>query len=80
MKLQEGAAVDEVRKWRFNLISNYSFRTGFLKGAGVGAAYRWQDKVVIGYPVLAGGTYDLSKPYYGPTEDAFDMWLSTSTS
>jgi len=76
MKLQEGAAVDEVRKWRFNLISNYSFRTGFLKGAGVGAAYRWQDKVVIGYPVLAGGTYDLSKPYYGPTEDAFDMWLS----
>ena len=76
MKLQEGAAVDEVRKWRFNLISNYSFRTGFLKGAGVGAAYRWQDKVVIGYPVLAGGTYDLSKPFYGPTEDAFDMWLS----
>ncbi len=76
MKLQEGANVDEVRKWRFNLITNYSFRDGLLKGAGIGAAYRWQDKVVIGYPVLDGGTYDLSNPYYGPTEDAFDTWLS----
>jgi outer membrane receptor protein involved in Fe transport len=76
LKLQEGTTADEVRKWRFNVITNYSFHEGFLKGAGVGAAYRWMDRVVIGYPVLAGGTYDLSKPYYGPSEDAFDLWLS----
>ena len=51
-----------------------------LKGAGVGAAYRWQDKVVIGYPVSnnsAGqASYDLSKPYYGPSEGGADFWAS----
>jgi outer membrane receptor for monomeric catechols len=47
---------------------------------GIGGNYRWQDKVVIGYPTLpidnTKATYDLSKPYYGPAEDAFDAWLS----
>jgi hypothetical protein len=48
----------------------------------VGASYRWQDKVVIGYPVIPDpknpslASFDLTKPYYGPSEDAFDCWLS----
>lgn len=76
MKLQEGAAAPEIRKWRYNFVNNYSFRQGSLKGVGVGGSYRWQDKVVIGYPAVAGGKFDLSKPYYGPAEDATDMWTS----
>jgi hypothetical protein len=80
LKLQEGAAVPEIRKWRYNVTSNYSFDKGWMKGVGIGANYRWQDKVVIGYPTLpidsTKATYDLSKPYYGPAEDAFDAWLS----
>lgn len=76
LKMQEGTSADEVRPWRFNIVTNYSFEDGFLKGSGVGAAYRWQDKVVIGYPVGTDGLYDLSKPYYGPKEDSFDFWLS----
>ncbi len=76
MKLMEGTQADEIRKWRFNVISNYSFNTGRLKGVGVGAAYRWQDKNVIGYPMTADGGYDLGKPYYGPSEDAVDTWIS----
>jgi hypothetical protein len=53
-----------------------------LKGTGVGGSYRWQDKVVIGYPVIPDpkdptlASFDLSKPYYGPAEDAIDLWLS----
>jgi len=41
-----------------------------------------RDKVVIGYPVIpdaanpAIASFDLSKPYYGPAEDALDLWLS----
>ena len=35
---------------------------------------------MIGYPVIpgAGGlaNFDLSKPYYGPSEAAFDLWAS----
>jgi hypothetical protein len=80
MKLQEGAAASELRKWRYNIVANYSFLNGALKGTGVGASYRWQDKVVIGYPVTPGAngqaSFDLSKPYYGPAEDAIDLWAN----
>ena len=76
MKLQEGAAAPEIRKWRYTAVTNYTFREGFLKGVGVGGSYRWQDKVVIGYPAVAGGKFDLTKPYYGPSEDVIDLWTN----
>jgi outer membrane receptor protein involved in Fe transport len=74
MKLQEGAAAPEIRKWRYNVVTNYTFREGLLKNVNVGGSYRWQDKVVIGYPVVTGGSFDLTQPYYGPSEDAIDLW------
>ncbi len=82
LKLTQNTAASELRKWRYNFISNYSFTRGLLRGAGVGAGYRWQDKVVIGYPVVPNATnpalasFDLTKPYYGPSEDALDLWVS----
>ncbi len=76
MRLQEGSAAPEIRKWRYNVVMDYSFIRGMLKGFGVGGAYRWQDKVIIGYPVLASGVYDLTNPYSGPAEDGLDLWLS----
>jgi outer membrane receptor protein involved in Fe transport len=88
VKGQEGNAVTELRKWRANLIANYDFTSGLLKGVNVGAGYRWQDKVVIGYrvkyyvgttasdPFLATtAQYDLSKPFYGPSEGNIDLWV-----
>lgn len=77
LKLNEGAAVPELRKWRFNLIANYSFRTGAMKGVSVGGSYRWQDKVAIGYPLIPNGaeySFDLANPVYGPSEDFVDLW------
>ncbi len=79
MKLQEGTNAPEIRKWRYNIVTNYAFNRGKLKGVGVGAGYRWADKVVIGYPVRqqgAGYTFDLDRPYYGPSEDGLDLWVS----
>lgn len=80
LKLQEDTAASELRKWRFNVVTNYSFTSGKLKGVGVGCAYRWQDKVVLGYPVHTdangNAAYDLTKPYYGPTEAGLDLWAS----
>jgi outer membrane receptor protein involved in Fe transport len=82
LKLEEGTDAPELRQWRYNLITNYSFTHGIVKGLGVGAGYRWQDKVVIGYPVVPNPTnptlasFDLTKPYYGPAEDAVDLWAS----
>jgi len=80
LKLQEGASSSEIRKWRYNFVTNYSFTHGFLKGVGVGGSYRWQDKIPIGYPVIAKSAseyaFDLAKPFYGPSEDAIDLWAS----
>jgi outer membrane receptor protein involved in Fe transport len=76
VKAQQGATVPELRKWRYNIVTNYSFIRGALKGVGVGGAYRWQDKVGIGYPIKADGSTDTSKPYYGPAEDGLDLWVS----
>lgn len=80
---QEGGSVPELRPWRFNAVTNYDFSTGRLKGASVGGAVRWQDKIVVGYPLLpdpdgAGPeleSFDLARPYYGPTESTFDLWV-----
>ncbi len=77
MKLQEGTAASELRKWRYNFVTNYTFRgENWLRGVGVGGGYRWQDKVIIGYPMTANGGFDLTKPFYGPSEDAIDLWAS----
>ena len=80
LKLTEGSDTPELRKWRFNIMTNYSFRSGKLKGLGLGGSYRWQDKQVLGYPVVAIDsstfTYDLTQPHHGPSEDAVDVWVS----
>ena len=80
LRLAEGTATPELRKWRFNLVTNYDFKSGFLKGVNVGLGYRWQDKIAIGYPVIPTAdpntaVYDFEHPYYGPSEDAVDFWI-----
>ena len=75
----DGSPSPELRRWRFNVVSNYSFRQGALKGWRLGGAYRWQDKASIGYPVkaFADGSliYDVKRPFYGPTEHNVDAWI-----
>ncbi|HEU5078521.1 MAG TPA: TonB-dependent receptor plug domain-containing protein [Opitutaceae bacterium] len=89
VKGQENNAVTELRKWRANFIADYDFKHGFLKGFNVGLAYRWQDKVVIGYKpiyyvgdqvaanpfVATSAKFDLNSPYYGPAETNIDLWV-----
>ncbi len=85
LKLQEGANTPELRRWRYNVVSNYDFKSGKLKGVNVGVGYRWQDKVAIGYPVVVNkvdgldkATFDIENPYYGPALDALDLWFGYS--
>lgn len=74
-----GSPVQELRRWRFNAVTNYDFRTGHLKGWSVGGAARWQDRVAIGFPVKQNSAgswvYDVTKPYYGSDEINYDAWL-----
>ncbi|PTX96546.1 TonB-dependent receptor plug domain-containing protein [Opitutus sp. ER46] len=77
--LSTGGPVAELRKWRANLMTNYKFSYARLKGWSIGGAARWQDKVMIGYPVIQdpklGLVTDVNHPFMGPDEIAFDAWL-----
>jgi hypothetical protein len=70
-----GAAAPEIRKWRANLVTNYQFSEGRLKGFNVGMAVRWQDRIGIGYPfVNVNGLQvaDIANPYWGPKDTQYD--------
>lgn len=75
-----GKAINELREWRWNLITNYTFTRGSLKGFNVGGAVRWQDEGAIGYyPQYnedAGiWVTDVTKPIYADSETNYDMWI-----
>ncbi len=78
----DGSPVQELRRWRCNVVTNYDFRSGRLRGWSVGGAARWQDRVAIGFPPKqneAGAwVYDVSKPYYGSDQINYDAWLRYS--
>ncbi len=79
VKLLEGSNTPELRKWRFNIVNNFDFTEGMLKGWNTGGAVRWQDSVVIGYPLITDSSgasqFDLDNPYYGPSERNIDLWI-----
>ncbi|MDQ8198741.1 TonB-dependent receptor plug domain-containing protein [Pelagicoccus enzymogenes] len=77
----EGQGVNELRKWRFNFVTNYQFADdGPMKGFNVGGAVRWQDKSAIGYyPEFNEDANiwvtDVDRPIYGPSEENYDAWV-----
>ncbi|MDP3070202.1 MAG: TonB-dependent receptor plug domain-containing protein [Opitutaceae bacterium] len=75
----EGTASAEQRKWRANLVGNYTFaRESRFRGWSGGGGVRWQDKLGIGYPAsyaADGRAYsDLKRPYYAPAETNVDLF------
>jgi outer membrane receptor protein involved in Fe transport len=75
-----GQAVNELRKWRFNFVTNYTFSKGFLKNVNMGGAVRWQDKAAIGYYPKYNSeagiwVTDVTKPIYAPSETNYDAWI-----
>ncbi len=74
----EGQPTAEQREWRFNLITNYQFREGPLKGFQIGGAARWQDEVNGGYPVVFNDDLRIYEPlidqgYFTDTDLAIDL-------
>ena len=80
-RASDGRTVDELRRWHWNLVNNYDFLEGPLKGVGIGAAVRWQDEGVIGNFLRwdsEGNSWvpDLDKPITVDAETHFDFWVS----
>lgn len=76
----EGADNPEVRKWRFNVVSNYEFREGRLKNFNVGGAFRYVDSATIGYGLETVPGTSIIRPavntrYNDEAISAFDLWV-----
>ncbi|RME70674.1 MAG: hypothetical protein D6781_05855 [Verrucomicrobia bacterium] len=80
---KEGTVSTELRKWRFNAVTNYTIQEGRFKGLGFGGAIRWQDKVSTGYPLERNEdgllVPVLSNPFYGTSDLYGDLWFSYRT-
>jgi outer membrane receptor protein involved in Fe transport len=76
---QKGAPAPEIREWRFNLVTNYSFNEGRFKGLNVGLGYRWQDDLIVGNELNMSNPSDIvldfTKPIKAAQEDALDLWV-----
>jgi len=72
-----GTPQAEQPKWRANLVTNYRFSEGRLRGFSVGGAARWQSKFAIGYPLLDRGggliVQDITKPYWSDEVLGLDL-------
>jgi hypothetical protein len=75
-----GKSINELRKWRWNVVTNYRFSEGFLRNVNVGGSMRWQDRAAIGYyPQYnkdAGiWVTDVTKPIFAGAETNYDAWI-----
>ncbi len=83
LRASEGKPRPQIREWRANLISNYLFTEGDLRGLGVGGAVRWESKASIGFRGIENenGVMDFldpDQPIYDEPRNAFDFWVSYS--
>lgn len=65
LKAQDGSQPFLQPEYKFNLVTHYGFREGFLKGFAVGGSLLWQDKGVIGWARDDSGKIEVAKPFYG---------------
>ena len=80
----QGSDVPELSPWRYNVVGNYTFKKGVLKGSNIGASYRWQQAKIIGFyskasvdPVTGNPieVANLDRSVKGKPEDAVDAWI-----
>ena len=81
VKSLEGFPSDEVREWRVNMVTNYTFRSGPLDGISIGGSTRWQSDAAIGYPLIESEVLpdtfimvgDVGNAFRGDEEFSFDL-------
>ena len=76
---QAGTQVPELRPWRANVVSSYTFEHGRLRGVSIGGAYRWQQGAILGYKLNpTTELIDVNQPIKGPDDKHFDLWVGYS--
>jgi len=83
-QLIENTKVPELRDWRVNLISNYEFQRGLIKGLSIGGALRYQSSAILAYRPKGNPAdprtieYDFTNPIKSPSESSIDAWVGYS--
>ncbi len=84
---EQGTVVPENRLWHVNLVTNYDFTDGMLKGFSLGGSARYQSAATLAYkPYYEVSentgreflTYDLDTPYRDTAQTDYDLWLGYS--
>jgi iron complex outermembrane recepter protein len=79
MQASNGKVSDGARGKRANLVTNYRFTEGKLKGVTIGGALRWRPAPVTGYPIkvneLGVKLLDVEHAYYGKQEFPVDLTI-----
>jgi hypothetical protein len=73
--LAQGQSTPEVAPWRLNLITNYAFDQGVVKGFFAGGGYRMEAGRILGYGLDKDAVVDVSQVLTGPTDHHYDLWL-----
>ncbi|MEX0330057.1 MAG: TonB-dependent receptor plug domain-containing protein [Puniceicoccaceae bacterium] len=72
-----GQPSPEVAEWTWNLITNYNFTEGRLKGFNIGGSIQYRDAAAIGYGLKDGSETesDFNKVIYGEDYTRVQLWL-----
>jgi outer membrane receptor protein involved in Fe transport len=82
----EGTPAQQLHKWKWSLVTNYTFGNGLAKGFGIGAGFRYLDKTIIGNPAIytpVNGVptvsgLNLANPYTTPGQMNVEAWVTYS--
>jgi hypothetical protein len=75
---EQGTVVPENRLWHVNVVTNYDFKEGRLKGWTLGGAARYQSAATLAYKPVQHPDfieYDLGSPYRDDSQLDFDVWI-----
>lgn len=82
-KAQEGRPTLEQRQYRANLITNCTFREGFLQGFSVGGAARYQSDNAVGFPLIPRDDGivkpDIANPWWNEDVYNYDLTFAYRT-
>ncbi|HEX2861682.1 MAG TPA: TonB-dependent receptor plug domain-containing protein [Lacunisphaera sp.] len=75
---EQGTVVPENRLWHVNVVTNYDFKAGRLKGWTLGGAARYQSAATLAYKPIQHPDfieYDLGSPFRDDSQLDFDLWV-----
>ena len=86
-KALEGLPSPNLRKYRANFLTNYTFSEGRLRGWSMGGSQRWESKASMGFLGRAADptrpnvltASDASQPIYDGGNTYTDLWVSYTT-